>query len=275
LLEFIGGTDEPGFSLDFLETDSEWFELTFDDLPDHEKTSFFQYQLGVRMLQNASDKEIRDLFTRFNENLTPLTAQELRHATYLGPFVKLAESQASDLYWAENRIVTPEDIRRMRDVEFVSELLIGATDGPQAGNRATIDDYYRNFEEYSSVTPELDATRRLFRRTLDLIQEVLPDLKNTRWRNKSDFYSLFIALAFLLRENTLPETRTEEFRKSLDSFTTQVTSYQKDDNAPVPDPVATYVKNVVRGSTDQSNRGLRHQALIKTLGSHFRKRLAA
>jgi hypothetical protein len=45
-------------------------------------------------------------------------------------------------------IFTAQSLRRMTDVEFVSELLIGILHGPQAGNARAIDEYYVQYEDY-------------------------------------------------------------------------------------------------------------------------------
>ena len=132
ILEFIGVNRRP-FELGYLENDSVWDGYTFDQLNDEQKTVFYGHSMAIRYLQDAEDYEIEDLFRRLNKYVTPLNAQELRNATFRGPFLKLSEAIAEDPFWSENRLATPGDIRRMRDIEFVSDLLIGVLQGPQSG----------------------------------------------------------------------------------------------------------------------------------------------
>ena len=108
------------------------------------------------------------MFDRLNRYLSPLKPQELRHSTYRGPFLKLAERLADDEYWAENKIVTTAAIRRMGDVEFVSELLIGVMHGPQGGSAAIIDEYYAEYEDYEDEFPQQRSTVKSFQKTLNL-----------------------------------------------------------------------------------------------------------
>src|SRR6266699_6455146 len=131
-----------------LPPESDWRNKSFTDLSDDEKKGFYGYKFAVRYLNTESDPEVRDMFERLNRFLTPLKPQELRNSRFTGPFVQLTVKLADDEYWAENRIVTAAQIRRMGDVEFVSELLIGVLHGPQGGSAKVIDEYYVQYEDY-------------------------------------------------------------------------------------------------------------------------------
>ena len=124
ILEFLGVGGREPFELRHLDPDSQWMHYTFSELTDDEKATLYGHQMAVRYLQEARDDEIEDLFRRLNKYVTPLNAQELRNATYKGPFLRLSELFAEDTYWSENRLATPDAIRRMRDIEFVSDLLM-------------------------------------------------------------------------------------------------------------------------------------------------------
>jgi hypothetical protein len=128
------------FILDKLDNQSQWKNLTFLDLTDNQKSAFYAYRFMIRYLHTEDDAAVKDVFRRLNKYLTPLNAQELRNATYMGPFVRLVETLADNEYWAENRIVRPASIRRMGDLEFVSELLIGVLHGPQGGSASIVDE---------------------------------------------------------------------------------------------------------------------------------------
>jgi len=272
ILEFIGANGEEGFELQYLSEESPWRNRSFGDLTDDEKTRFFGQRLALRELHRASDEEVKDMFRRLNKYLTKLSPQELRNATYSGPFVHLAETTAENPYWAENRIVSPQGIRRMGDIEFASELLIGVMHGPQGGSPRTIDDYYEQYEECEDEIPDQAAVRRLFNRTLDAIQEALPDIKTTRWHNKTDFYTLFVAIAHLLADRALPYTRIRPLRKALKDFAAQIDTRLKDERVEVPQTAVRYVRAVEKGSSDKARRAARHQAMLEVITGFFRPR---
>ena len=272
ILDFIGVNVRKPFELKQLEQGSQWLGYTFQDLSDVQRTTLFGHPMAVRYLQDAKDEEIEDLFRRLNKFVTPLNPQELRNATYKGPFLRLSESIAEESFWTENHLATPDAIRRMRDIEFVSDLVIGVLHGPQSGSTATLDDYYEMYEDYDREFPEQRECRRRFYRSLELIQEILPDIRSTRWVNKTDFYSLFVAMAHQLRDHILPGDEFEGLREELDSFADDIAKYQKDENARVREEIEDYVEAMRRGSSDRHRRGVRHQALLAVTSCYYKKR---
>ena len=272
ILEFAGTKNREPFELRYLDTTSIWGGYTFNSLNDSQKTRFYGHSIAVRYLQDAQDNEIEDLFRRLNKYLTPLNAQELRNATYRGPFLKLSESIAEDAFWSENRLATPDAIRRMRDIEFISDLLIGVLDGPQSGNSKTLDKYYGVYEDYEREFPGQRECRKRFSKTLEVIQDTFSDLKATRWSNKTDFYSLFIAIAHLLRGQVLPYDRIDPLSQDLSKFACEIRKYQEDESVFVSKLVTDYVGAMRRGSSDQHRRGVRHQALLQLISQYFVQR---
>jgi hypothetical protein len=276
-LQFIGSEIDPGeqqfnkFKLDKLDS-SPWYNLSFAELSDDQKKAFFGYRFVVRYLNTDSDEEVRDMFRRLNQFLTPLKPQELRNATYTGPFVRLVLELADNEYWAENKIVTPSSIRRMGDVEFVSELLIGALHGPQGGSSAIIDDYYRQYEDYEEEFPAQRRASRIFRDTLKIVQLILPDIKEARWSNKTDFYTLFVATGILLKTRELQVSKTAQIRKALLEFAEKVDIRLGDEMAKVGSEAIEYVRAVEKGANDKPRRATRHAILITLLEPYFKAR---
>ena len=278
VLQFIGSETDPEaqefnkFILDKLEDTSKWKNLSFAELADDEKRTFYGYKFAVRYLNTESDNEVRDMFRRLNKFLTPLKPQELRNATYMGPFIQLAEKLADNEYWAENRIVTPASIRRMGDVEFVSELAIGVLHGPQGGSERVIDDYYKQYEDYEDEFPEQRRVHRLFDQTLATIQEVLPDIKTNRWGSKTDFYTLFVALAFLLKDHKLPKKNISKLERALLKFGKDVNWRLADEDANASKEVIEYVRAVEKGANDKKRRAYRQEALLSVIDGLFREK---
>ena len=272
ILEFVGIGGRDPFQLISLEDDSEWQGYTFVELSDEEKKDFYGHPMAVRYLQEAEDSEIRDLFRRLNKYLTPLNPQELRNATYRGPFLRLSENIAEDEFWFETGLVKPAAIRRMKDIEFISDLLIGVLDGPQSASARTLDEYYAVLERYGREFPRQRECRRRFDKTREVIERVFPNLRGTRWSNRTDFYSLFVAIAHLLRERELPGDQVEEVFSRLDAFANEIRSFQEDENRAVADQVSDYVGAMRRGTSDQYRRGVRHRAILSVISPCFVER---
>ena len=163
-------------------------DMGFKNLPSEIQNDFLSYELPIEMITQATDDEIRDMYIRLNLNTIKLTKQEIRNAMFTGDFKELAYSLAEDPFWLENRIVSQSDIRRMRDAEYVSELLMAMLWGPQ-DKKKRLDECYAKYETMDKDQKE--TLRRDFLYIVTKIKEILPDLKTTRFKNKSDFYSLF------------------------------------------------------------------------------------
>ena len=103
----------------------------------------------------------------------------------------------------------------MGDVEFISELLIGVLHGPQGGSERVVDEYYKQYEDYEEEFPDQRRAQRLFDETLAAVQKILPNIKESRWGNKTDFYTLFVALASLFKTHELPKANVGKLQQAL------------------------------------------------------------
>ncbi len=281
VLQFIGSETDPSeeefnkFSLDKIDAGSKWQGQTFANLAKEEKEKFYGYRFAVRYLNTKNDGDIRDMFRRLNKFLTPLKPQELRNATFMGPFARLSEKLADNDYWAENRIITAASIRRMGDIEFMSELAIGVLHGPQAGSASAIDEYYRQYEDYEDEFPDQRRAQRVFNENLRAVQQILPNIKESRWSNKTDFYSLFVALAFVQRPLDVGSTTAKHVRNALEKFETEIDKRLADENARVSKEAVDYVRAVEKGANDKQRRAVRHTALVTVLSEHLKFKTVA
>lgn len=277
LLQFQGIDPEEGeqtfnnFALNFIDSRSAYYGKSFKSLTPEERTKFFGYNFSVRYLTTDSETELRDMFTRLNKYSEELTNQELRNAAFRGPFIALSENLADDDYWAVVGIISPAVIRRMGDVEHVSELLISCIYGPQGGDPRDIDEVYERFEQYEERFPGQDDAHALFNKTLAAVQSVWPNLKSTRWRNRTDFYSLFSALAGLLRTLHLPEENYDGIRERMGSLDAEVKQFQADELSEVSDMARNYSVNVRYGVRQRVRRAERHTVLTELLTPFFVK----
>lgn len=282
VLQFLGlttigpdGKPEPdeeeftGFTLDKFEkaAESPWLGKRFADLTPDERVKFYQYRFHIRFLYTSDESELRTMFTRLNRYLTALNAPELRHAIYTGPFSKLAEKLADNEYWLKSGLITRALIRRLGDVDFVSQLLIGVVHGPEGGSPGVVDEYYRQYEDYDleEGIPDQRRAQKLFDQTLKFIQSLFPNLQETelRWGNRADFYSLFVALADIIREYDVPRDKLiPGLRSALEKFSKEVNRRLANEDAEVSADVIEYVRAVEKGVNDKARRADRHRILV-------------
>ena len=130
----------------------QWGNLSFEELKSEEKKRIYEYDFIARYLPDIPDAELRTIFQRLNSNNVVLNTQELRQATYWGPFIKTMNDLADLELWRKVDVFTNNDIKRMLDVEFISELAVGILHGLQ-NKKLTLDKYY---ELYELEFPERD-----------------------------------------------------------------------------------------------------------------------
>jgi hypothetical protein len=276
VLQFLGlETEETeaefaGFALDKLSATSPYRGYTFDQLGPEDRNRLLKYSFSVRMLDVEDDSVLRDLFIRLNKYLAKLTDQELRNAMYTGPFVGVAVHLADSDYWFEQRLVTAAQIRRMKDVEFISDLLIGVMHGPQGGSARVIDDYYARFEDYEDEFPNQRRVVKRFQAALATVQQLFPSLVDTRWQNRTDFYTLFVAVAALQLDSDLPGKSVTAARNALQKLATAVDQRLADESVDATAEVITYVRAVEKGANDKKRRADRHLVVHGLLSKHFK-----
>jgi len=248
---------------------SKWEGLSFDDLGDDDKKKIYEYSFVVRLLPDISEPELREIFQRINRNSVSLNLQELRHATYWGPFIKLMEEIADFEMWDSIGIYSANDRRRMLDIEFISELTIAYLNGIQNKKRK-LEEYYQIYEvEF----PYVEKVRTAFVIILEEIMRVLPEIGKTRWKKKSDFYSLF--LVFAANESMLPlgSEKKAIANNILMKYSQEIDAYINRDegfvNSEPRSSVVYYVEATEKAASDLGSRKQRDVYLKNELKTVF------
>ena len=206
---------EDKFSLE-IPYDGEHKGLLFSQLPEEVRNEFLQYSIDFNEAIGFSDDELRETYSRLNKYAVPLTKQELRRADYPGGFLEMAEDLAAHDFLEAARIFSVANRRRFADVEFVSELLAGLISGPQE-KRESLDLFYLKYTIWGD--DEADKVKKRFLACLGDIEVLFPhdrSISSTRFKQKSDFYSLLLAIDELRSEGgSLQEVDVEQLRMDL------------------------------------------------------------
>ena len=239
-----------------------WGGMRFDDLSGDDKKKIFGYTFIVRILPEMSDDDIRGIFQRLNKNVVALNPQELRQATYWGPFIQTMQELSNYKYWNTTGIFSPLNVRRMMDIEFISELSIAVLHGHQ-NKKETIDKYYQEYEEEFEARDDLIST---FQKVIYDLEQLYPDIKTTRWKKKTDFYSLFLYFASHEKKLPLSTDKRAKARSLLDEFSEEINSYlsSNSDDKNYEENIDRYGKSI-RASSDLGNRKRRHLSLRQLL----------
>lgn len=268
VLEFLNG------EFTILESDnSKYGGKEFKDLPTGIKQEIWNYDFVVREITTLNDEEVRHIFQRLNKNVVPLNRQELRNATYIGEFMKLmTELSEEDEFWIDNKIVSANDVKRMINSEFVSELFIGMIHGVQQKNQDLLDKFYRMYDENFE---DKEEWKKRFLRIQLIINDIFEeDLRPYKWHTKNDFYTLFLTMNGLIDEYIIPSDKYQDIKKALGDFIFDV---YRDVGSYETTMAKEYYENVVEHTTNKEQRQKRinvlRQIIIPFLIARDSKRL--
>lgn len=229
----------------------------FSELEPITQKSIYGYFLPFEFFTDANLEEVTEIFDRFNRNVARLTEQELRNARYAGDFITLMEQLADEPFWKTKKFFSLADIRRMRDVEFVSVLFVLEMRGILEGD--DLDSFYA---DYNEGVPDKSEHISRFRAVLTAVERLDPLLPGTRFRNKADFYSLFSALLDFTEDlEVIDYERTTTALLQLASDVDEVPKLE--DLANVREDALAYSQAVRAGTTKQENRLKRKEILLR------------
>ena len=211
ILDFL----RDGFSLDEPYTGNKKGRK-FSELDQETQDRFLSYQIDFNEAINPSDEEAREVYARVNKYTVPLTKQELRRADFPGDFLTVSEELAIEGYFDSVGIFTPANRRRYADVEYISELLAAMIDGIQ-DKKATLDSFYIEYAEWDEENKKNIVERFSGAlRELNLIFDDSFNISETRFRQKADFYTLFLVIdGFVSEGQTVEKKEIEPLRDDL------------------------------------------------------------
>lgn len=186
IFEFIDNR----FRLTQSDKKSPFYNQKYADLDQEYKDAIEAYDLPVQELTGYTTEDIEDIFIRMNKYVVKLSPQELRHARGRGKFSEFVEKIGAWPYWTSNRIISGQQRKRMRAVEFAAELTILLIEGPQ-DKKSAVDLYY---QEYTKTFGKAKWVEARLRQYTQWIAHAIPTLSDTRYRSTTDFYSLIGAL---------------------------------------------------------------------------------
>ncbi|MBW3198133.1 DUF262 domain-containing protein [Marinobacter nauticus] len=177
----------------------------FSELDTAIKKDFWSYQFSVEYLPTDEEGTINKIFDRINRNTAKLTSQELRHAQFDGDFITTCEELAD---WTFSQLdrnfpkISPKARKQMKDVEFISTLLLFSEIGTKGLSTTQLDAAFSERDIDWEAKPDVESE---YRECINRISAMTKtrhgsDLMKSRMRNQADFYSLYASVASILRD---------------------------------------------------------------------------
>jgi Protein of unknown function DUF262 len=144
---------------------------SFDQLSAAEKEFFLLTPIPVGFLIGATDNDVIDIFARINSVSKSLNSQEQRNAKFSGDFKQfcIEQSVARLAFWRSTGIFSANDIARMNEVLFISDLVLNLTNGLSDFRPSDLDTMYR---ENDDLYPNADVMRAKLNRIFDVLYDI-------------------------------------------------------------------------------------------------------
>jgi uncharacterized protein with ParB-like and HNH nuclease domain len=168
---------------------------SFAQLDDRLKKMILGYEFSTHVLPNdTSDQQVLDIFRRMNATGTKLNKQELRNAEFFGEFIQAVYETSLKFLdiWRKWKVFSEDNIARMDEVEFVSELYILILNGITEKTPAAIDKYYRENDIHFPNSGYVEA--RLIEIMSDIDAAFGDEIGNSPLSNRIILYGLVAAL---------------------------------------------------------------------------------
>ncbi|OOV86882.1 DUF262 domain-containing protein [Oceanospirillum linum] len=239
----------------------------FKDLGTDDKKALWAYVFSVRIIRNSVLRDdIVTMFLRLNSNNMTLNPQELRNAEFDGEFMKVVSSLSELDFWSKNGIFGVSDRRRMRDISFVSTLLVFMKQGIQADIRN--DNINKIYDLYNDEYPDKETDIERFEGVLRQVDVVIEGKRDRTLilKRQVHFYSLFTAVyESLIDDECLSSEALVNYRDFIDNYDND--GLLKEYFPDCADQIVTYKSLAKEGTRDKGNRLGRHEAIKQILKS--------
>ena len=193
ILEYVAG--------EFSATHPEYVSrVKYDELQRSDAQKFRLTSLSVGYLLGATDEDVIEIFGRLNSVAKTLNAQEKRNAQYSGEFKQFCLKQAALRLpiWKDLNVFSANNIARMAEVQFVSDLALNFLNGLSDYSEAKLNALYKAHDDDFSKRAQLE---KRFEKVLSQIAGLKPEaIRDTVIRRPPIFFSLCVVLDASARE---------------------------------------------------------------------------
>lgn len=169
-------------------------KVTYSKLTSNQKRELRETKLSGGWLLGATDSDVIEVFGRINSVSKSLNAQEKRNAEYSGDCKQFCLKQAAQRVnlWRDLGIFSANDIARMQEVEFVSDLVFNFLHGLSDFKGKNLDDMYKLHDD---SFPESDRIANRLESCFSKIAALSSScIKDTIFSRAPIFFSLVIVL---------------------------------------------------------------------------------
>lgn len=241
----------------------------FKELSQDYKRKFWDYTLVVDFIDSVNGTNIEEVFDRVNRNSRNLQPQELRHAKFNGWFINYVEEESDTDFWWQFKISTRERDKRMKNVQFISELLMVLLNQKIIGfDQSEIDKTYAAYDDIEELTESGLFNLEEFTTKIDELKNFIMDANNHNNNvikfiggSNNNFYTLFSYI--VLNKPTDPQLFADSYVDFMNLVST--VKDKLDQSQEVDADALKYFNNSKGASTDLFQRNERLNALVNSI----------
>jgi hypothetical protein len=193
---------------------AEFSNKRFSDLTPDWKRVFWSYNIHFRLVSpSVSYEEIVKMFLKLNSVNLTLNPQELRNARFSGKFIELSVALANHKIFQKHEIFSINDIRRMKDIEFTSNILAFFRKG--ISEDTTQDTINRIYDIYNNEYAESRVDKDMFDAIAQEVDAIINNDNTVRifLKKHTHLYSLFVALYVTVSRNkNITMTQVDQYK---------------------------------------------------------------
>ncbi|MBN9004882.1 MAG: DUF262 domain-containing protein [Rhizobiales bacterium] len=230
--------------------------VKYSDLTPAQKSTLLSTALSVGYLIGATDQDVIEIFGRINSVSKTLNPMEKLNALYSGEFKQFCLNQAVARlpFWRNTNIFSANEISRMQEVQFMSDLVINFIEGLIDYNPNKIKKYYKDYDETFEQEDDLEKRlEALFQRLVSLPPD---DFSDTIFRSSQIAFSLMLVLD--QKRDAMPSLdKIHDVVRAVDARASAAIDSPAD-----PDP--RYVSGFHGGNLHRiKSRAVRHELLVE------------
>jgi len=236
----------------------------FKDLDTNYKQKFWDYVFTVEMLDSVEQSLIDEVFERLNRNSRKLERQELRHAKYDGWLINFLEQETESSIWKDLGIATSSRAKRMKDVQFLSELaLILSTGEINSFDQDQLDQFYADYDNPDEDLP--DFNEEAFTNSFWGVRDFIVDMNehnncvNDHAKSFMHFYTLWSVVALNFIEISTPNEIADKYLAFMEDYN----KYRDNQHDITDTRLKKYIDYSVGANTEHSHRLARYEALVE------------
>lgn len=233
----------------------------FENLSNDDKVIIWSFNLSIVSIKNKERDEIRNIFYRLNLTNYSLNDQEKRHSNTWGLFADLTQEIVELPFWIDYKLFNYGDIKRMKNDEFCSSLILLARKGIiNQTNQSPLNEAYT---DYASNYPEYEKDKNRILEWIEKFKQFYSQENYSFMRKRTQLYTVFSLMDYLTQEkiniNTTMIERFSEFIKKYNEF--ENSSDTEVETTPDNEAIKKYKLASSEGVNKIKNRKLRFEIL--------------